>query len=187
MALPRQLSLGLARPPEKPSRGGRRPGAGRPRTRPVPEGWRPARSFVPHLRRASIDHRRPAHVTVRFCRVTRSLRNGKVHRAVHAAILGGCEKDGFRLVHYSLQRDHLHLVVEADDRVRLARGMQGLGIRLARGINRTLGRPRGTVLADRYHAHVLGSPTEVRHALLYVLNNARRHAAQASSTYPRRW
>jgi REP element-mobilizing transposase RayT len=144
---------------------------------------------VPHLRRRaveSIDRRRPAHVTVRLRRVVRTLRNGKMHRSVAAALRAGRERAGFRLVHYSLQGDHLHLIVEADDRVELARGMQGLGIRIARGINRCIGRT-GRVLADRYHARVLGSPTEVRRALLYVLNNARHHAAEVGATYPRSW
>src|SRR5690606_24678043 len=101
--------------------------------------------------------------------------------------LADSHKAGFRVVHYSLQGDHLHLVVEAHGRVELARGMQGLGIRLAKRMNARLGRRRGHVLADRYHARVLGTPTEVRRALLYVLNNARHHAAQASCTYPASW
>jgi REP element-mobilizing transposase RayT len=149
-------------------------------------GWDPKRRFVAHLARTGIDARRPAHVTLRFRRVVRTLRNGKMHHAVAAALRAGRERAGFRLVHYSLQGDHLHLVVEADDRVRLARAMQGLNVRLARAINRRIGR-RGHVLADRYHARVLGSPTEVRRALLYVLNNARHHAADGGATYPRAW
>jgi hypothetical protein len=64
--------------------------------------------------------------------------------------------------------------------------MQGLGIRLARSINRRLERS-GAVLADRYHLHVLKTPTEVRNALLYVLSNARKHAAQDHARYDRGW
>jgi REP element-mobilizing transposase RayT len=152
-------------PPPQPHRGGRRAGAGRPRVRPLPEGWRQGRRFVPHLRRAPIDARRPGHVTVRLRRVDRTLRNGRSHRTVRDALRTVAGRAGFRVVHYSLQADHLHLVVEAADRLRLARGMQALGISLARRLNRLLQR-RGPVLADRYHVRVLATPTEVRRALL---------------------
>jgi hypothetical protein len=77
-------------------------------------------------------------------------------------------------VHYSVQGNHLHLLVEAEDRRALSRGMKGLGVRIARGLNRVMGR-RGAVLDDRYHGHVLKTPTEVRHARQYLLQNARRH------------
>src|SRR5213078_4798003 len=60
--------------------------------------------------------------------------------------------------------DHLHLIVEADDRATLARGVRGLTIRMARAVNRALGR-RGAVCADRYHSRALTSPRAVRHAL----------------------
>jgi hypothetical protein len=80
-------------------------------------------------------------------------------------------------VHYSIQNHHLHLIVEAQDAGALSRGMQGLAIRVARRINKVLGR-KGKVFIDRYFETILKSPKQVRHCLLYVLNNARRHAAQ---------
>jgi hypothetical protein len=83
----------------------------------------------------------------------------------------------FRLVHYSLQGNHLHALVEAGDRDALGRGMKALGIRLAKAVNRAL-RRRGPVVSDRYHARVLRAPAQVRSAIRYVLLNARRHAAQ---------
>jgi hypothetical protein len=86
-------------------------------------------------------------------------------------------RQGFRLVHYSLQGNHLHALVEASDREVLGRGMKALGIRFAKGVNRALGR-KGAVVSDRYHARVLRAPAQVRSALRYVLLNARRHAAQ---------
>jgi REP element-mobilizing transposase RayT len=109
--------------------------------------------------------------------VTRSLRNGKLFTVIHRAFLAGRERLGFRLIHFSVQHDHLHLIVEAVDARALSRGMQGLSVRIARAINRRLGR-RGQVFADRFHARVLRTPTETRRALLYVLNNVRKHAAQ---------
>jgi hypothetical protein len=81
-------------------------------------------------------------------------------------------------VHYSLQGNHAHLIVEAKDRYALGRGMKAVDSRLARAVNRVFGRS-GPVLADRYHVRVLKTPREVRNALAYVLLNARRHAAKA--------
>ena len=79
-----------------------------------------------------------------------------------------------RVVHYSVQRDHLHLIVEAADVRSLSRAMQGLSVRIAKALNRALAR-KGKVFADRFHDRVLTSPKQVRHALAYVLCNARKH------------
>jgi len=84
----------------------------------------------------------------------------------------------FRVLHFSVQCDHLHLIVEADDTKALALGMGTLKIRIARGINRTLSR-RGVVWADRYHARALRTPSEVRAALFYVLQNWKKHIRNA--------
>jgi REP-associated tyrosine transposase len=100
-----------------------------------------------------------------------------VVREVEAAFRRGNERRDFRLVHYSLQDDHVHLLVEAKDRDALGRGMMSLTARFARGVNRVF-RRTGKVLADRYHLRVLTCPRQVRNALAYVLLNARRHAAK---------
>jgi len=90
----------------------------------------------------------------------------------------------FRILQFSLQSDHLHVVVEADTPTRLARGVQGLAVRAAKAINRVL-RRRGAVWAERYHAHALKTPREVRNALVYVLNNFRKHVPGARGLDPR--
>lgn len=84
------------------------------------------------------------------------------------------EKERFQLVHFSIQDDHLHLIVEAKDKRELARGMMGLEIRIARRINKALGR-KGRFWAERYHRHDLRTPTETRNAIRYVLLNLRKH------------
>ena len=80
----------------------------------------------------------------------------------------------FRVVHISIQHNHLHLLVEADGKLALSRGMQGFAIAAARAINATAGRT-GKVFAFRYHSTAITSPRQARHALAYVLNNWRRH------------
>src|SRR5205823_14594172 len=86
---------------------------------------------------------------------------------------------GFRLIEFSIQGNHLHLVVEADDHVALTRGVQGLSIRIARALNAMMGRG-GKVFDDHYHSRLLRSPTELLNAIRYVLGNASHHFGERS-------
>ncbi len=149
--------------------GGARRGAGR----------RPAggRAGVSHLRREGPSSRTPVHVTLRLRPEVWNLRSGRMFRALYNAFVGGKERFGFRLVHYSVQGNHVHVVAEAPHRKALSRGVQGLSVRIARRLNRVMGR-RGKVFADRFHSRVLKTPLEVKRVLSYVLGNARRHAAR---------
>jgi REP element-mobilizing transposase RayT len=88
--------------------------------------------------------------------------------------IGAAKQRFVRIVHFSVQSNHLHLLVEASDRGRLSCGMKGLGVRVARALNGLLG-TRGTIWDDRYHARALKTPREVRNALVYVLFNHRKH------------
>jgi REP element-mobilizing transposase RayT len=106
-----------------------------------------------------------------------NLRSRRSFRVLSDAFAKACDRRGFRLVHFSVQGNHLHLVVEAPDKVRLARGLQGLAVRIARRLNRLMGRT-GKVFADRYHSHVLRTPAEVARAVAYVLGNFFVHAAR---------
>jgi REP element-mobilizing transposase RayT len=167
MKTPRRFRQGLI--PFPVGRGGRRKGAGR-----KPAG--PSRR-VSHDVREPLAGRFPVHVTVRLREGLPSLRQGGVCRVLRGCFWAACERFGFRLVEYSMQSNHLHLLVEADDKKSLSRGMQGLLIRVAKGLNR-LWQRAGSIFADRYHAHILRTPREVRHALVYVLNNARKHGVR---------
>ena len=102
------------------------------------------------------------------------LRTRRCFTALARAFWGGCNRLGFRLVHYSVQGNHMHLLVEAADETSLARGMNGLGVRVAKGLNRVMGRS-GKVLDERYHGHILKTPTEVRRARNYLVQNAHAH------------
>jgi REP element-mobilizing transposase RayT len=137
------------------------------------------RPQVSHLRRPVLLARHPVHVTLRLQRGLASLRQRSLFVAVRAALGKARERFGFRLVHFSVQRDHLHLIAEAEDRRALARGVQGLSVRVARAVNRTVARS-GKVFADRYHARVLRTPRQARFALRYVLLNARKHERGAA-------
>ena len=127
-----------------------------------------------HRRRPVLKARFPVHVTGRMRDGVWQLRTRRCFTALARAFWGGANRFGFRLVHYSVQGNHVHLLVEAQDECSLARGMNGLGVRVAKGLNRVMGR-RGKVLDDRYHGHILRTPTEVRRARLYLLHNAAQH------------
>jgi REP element-mobilizing transposase RayT len=146
-------------------RGGWRPGAGR-KAKP---GAR-----VLHRVRSEVPARCPVHVTVRLRRGIPSLRQARFVRAFRQS-LGRCPvRSGFRVVHYSIQRNHLHFIIEAAGRVALGRGMKSLSARIGRCVNRVFARA-GRALDGRYHHRVLVTPREVRNALAYVLLNARHH------------
>ncbi len=148
--------------------GGRRTGAGRRR------GPRPA---VPHLRRGRVRASEPCHVTLRLRKGLPSIRTRAFVSAFERSVRALRERTDFRLVHYSLQANHVHAVVEADGTDALGRGMTALATRIALLVKRVL-RVRGRVFAERYHLHHLTTPREVRNALAYVLLNARKHLAE---------
>jgi REP element-mobilizing transposase RayT len=124
-----------------------------------------------------------AHVTVKVVKDLPSLRREAEFRVLVGVFEESCEREGFRLVHFSVQHSHLHMIVEAESRAELTSGMRALLVRVSRGLN-TLWERRGQVVAERFHEHLLRTPREVRNALAYVLNNARRHGARISTTCP---
>jgi REP element-mobilizing transposase RayT len=122
-------------------------------------------------------------VTLHVRRGLPSLRSVALVRELERSFRAACERGRFRLTTYSIQSDHLHLIVEAASAFDLACGMKSIGARVARAVNRVF-RRRGPVLADRYHRHVLRTPREVRSVLAYVLLNARRHLAKLGRRLP---
>jgi len=149
----------------KTGHGGPRPGAGRP--------------IIHHVKRDEVCEREPAHVTLRVVAGGPSLRRKPFVRAFQRSLREVKGRPDFRVVEYSIQVDHLHMIVEAA----LACGMKAVGSRLARAVHRAFGRT-GRVLAGRYHVRALRSPREVRNALAYVLLNARRHWRKRTGQAP---
>ena len=166
---PRQLEL---RPR---TWGGRRDGAGRP-----------SLGRVPRVARPPVASRFPVHVTLKLDESLPNLRTKPLFGVIEPCLKQGKERDGFRLVHYSVQGHHLHLIVEAQSAHDLGAGIKGLSVRIARRLNATLGRT-GRVFAERYFARVLKTPRQTRAAIAYVLLNARRHASQRGQKLARSW
>ena len=155
-------------------RGGPRTGAGRPARRP---------GVVHHVRRGAVPSGSPVHVTLRVRSDVPSLRGRVFVQEFRRSLAEACERGGFRVVHYSLQRTHVHMIVEAAGRTALGAGMKSISARLARAVNRVFGRT-GPVLDGRYHSRVLKTPREVRHAIAYVLLNARKHWKERRGVAP---
>jgi len=156
-----------------PKRGGKRKGAGRPK-----KGFRASER---HKKREVLPARCPVHVTLRVETDLGGLRKRDAYHAIRTALPSTFRRTDFRICELSLERDHVHVIVEASDERALARGMQGFEIAAAHRLNaaiskRTGRRRRGRVFSDRYHARILRTPTPVKHALNYVLNNWRHHS-----------
>lgn len=149
--------------------GGARPGAGRKRR---------SKASVAHTPRPRHSPHHPLHVTLRVVPGLPSLRKRRLFRVVKLAFglanTKGKHRSHFRVNHFSVQGNHLHLVTEATNELRLSRGVQGLAVRIARRLNASLAR-RGRVFSQRYHARALKTPRDVRNVLAYVLLNEQRH------------
>jgi len=152
-------------------RGGKRRGAGR-----KPIGVRAGQR---HCRRPDFKSSQPLHVVMRVVPAVGSLRRRTLYKAMRNATITAALRDLIRIVHVSLQRTHVHMLVEAEHKTALARGLQGFQVSAARHINTALGdgirRRRGKVFADRYHVEVITSPTQAHRTIRYVLCNWRKH------------
>ncbi len=173
----RRRPLQVELPLRPRGRGGKRAGAGR-----KPTGEKAGAS---HTARPPLASRFPVHVTLRVRADVPRLRTKPAYRLIRQCIVAA-SREGFRVVHHSVQGNHLHLIVEAKNSQALSRGMQGLCVRLARRLNKLFGR-EGSLFADRYHSRILRTPSEVRAAVAYVLLNARRHAQQRGRTLTKLW
>ncbi len=142
--------------------GGRREGAGR-----KPKGARPG---VSHTTREGLSERLPVHVTMRVMPHVWNLRSRRSFRVLRRAFSAGGDRFGIRLCEFSVQGNHVHMMVEAANKRSLSRGMQGLSVRIARGLNRLM-KKTGKVLSDRYHSRILRSPRDARNVLRYVREN----------------
>jgi len=142
----------------------------------------PTRAGMPHRARPAHCHRHPVHITLRRSRLLPSMREESLFRALRHALCR-TPRSWFRVLQFSVQSDHIHLV-EARDTPSLSRGMTGLSVRLARAYNAAL-RRRGHLWSERFHSRALKTPREVRNGLVYVLMNRRKHAPPAKDATAR--
>lgn len=110
---------------------------------------------------------------------TESLRRRPLWAVVRRSIERARGRFGMRLTHFTVQRDHLHLVIEGVESRALRSAMTGLNVRIARGLNRVM-KTSGRRVAERYHTRILRTPREVRHVVRYVLGNTKHHGGEAT-------
>jgi putative transposase len=194
----RHVQQDLRFPDKNGQRRGRRAGdrtPGRPGRKPKGD-----RAGSPHKKRPELKPRNPVHVVLRVHPDIKNLRKRHLYRALHEATLAVARRElhdaalgAFRIVHVSIQRTHVHLLVEADHKTALSRGMQSFQISAAKHINREFSaraglatRRRGAVFPDRFHQEIITTPRQARHALSYVLNNWRKHR-EDRATLARAW
>jgi hypothetical protein len=159
-------------------RGGRRPGSGRPRTRPHPGLVGPG---VPHLRREYFEARLPVSVKVRMQPSVGRLSAQRRIQEIESALRDARDRSGMRIVHYAISDKELRLLVEADGAVALARGMQGVSVRIARRLNR-LDERRGSVFVDRFAARALLTVDDAAEAARDLFAHARSESGALSSS-----
>ena len=148
----KQLKLNLY----QGSWGGRRPGSGRKRLH---------SKGVAHRTREKVNHRLPLHINFKF---KTHIKNKFCLKLLKRAIMNA-RSHGLKVIHFSLQSNHIHLLIESESNEILTRGMRSLTVTFAKGLS------RGRVQLERYHLHVLKSVKEARNAALYVLFNQQKH------------
>jgi REP element-mobilizing transposase RayT len=177
-----QLEMAIRVDKNGQRRGGKRKGAGRPK--------KGVRASERHKTRPEINPRHPQHVTLRVVGAVGYLRKPHMFRAIRRALVTIMERveADFRIVHFSVQGNHLHLVCEADSKRALASGMKAFECAAAQYLNQELSRERGEkrrgpVFADRYHVRAMSSVRQTRNCLNYVLNNWRHHGLTGPSLF----
>ncbi len=136
---------------------------------------------MPHVPRARVSRHEVVHVTLRCVDRLPSLRRPTAASLVERVFAEEGARKGFRLVHYAIRSNHLHLVCEADDTRALSRGVQRVAGRIARQLNARFARG-GRFFADRFHGRVIRAPRDLRNALRYVLLNEHKDQARRGRT-----
>ena len=136
---------------------------------------------VPHQKRPELGG--VVHVTQKICAGLPRLRTPATFGVIEAAVRTGSEKPGFRVVAFTVLSNHFHWIIEARDNVALARGMQGLAIRVAKALNRRW-RRSGKVFRERFFARAVKRASAMRRVVVYVLQNARRHGVRLERGRP---
>ena len=186
----RRVQQSIRMPDKNGQMRGRRKGDPKPRNgkklgRP-PNG---KRAGSPHKARPELEARWPVHVVLRVHPDFENMRRRHFYQALREATIAVALRElafdannTFRIVHISIQRNHVHMLVEAANKSALSRGMQSFQISAAKHVNRVYSehaglerRRRGSVFPDRFHQEIIKSPRQARRALAYVLNNWRKH------------
>lgn len=137
---------------------------------------------VRHIARDKVTRNTSLHLTIKIERVKAGLKNKDVVKQLHESIKKA-RKMGLRVIHYTLEFDHLHLLVETDNNDQLSKGMQSFGISFSKGINK-IKQEAGKVYKTRYHFRKLKTPKEIKNVIHYILGNSIKHSKKGSILSP---
>lgn len=128
---------------------------------------------VNHMKRERFELKTPLQITLKLKPGLPNLRTKKMLEAFQKALVLAKARE-LRVIHYSLESNHAHLVVECMDNVSLGRAMKSFGSSFGKSVRRIAG-GTGSVFVGRYHLRVLRDPTQTRNSLAYVLLNRFKH------------
>ena len=128
---------------------------------------------IRHRKRAEIKKPSSLHLTIKIAKNKAGVKNKQILKVLKRAILKG-RSAGIRIIHFTLEYDHIHLLVEADCKIKLGRGMMRFGVTLAKGINHYR-RDQGQVYKHRYHQRFITSRRDLKNVMNYIFHNGLKH------------
>lgn len=137
---------------------------------------------IRHIARDEIKKLTPLHLTIKIEKDKAGLKNKFILKSLHSSIKKA-RKIGLKIIHYTLEYDHVHLLVETDNKTALARGMQSFGISFSKSINK-IKKAQGKVFKTRYHYRKLKTPAEVKNVFNYIFGNSLKHKKAISIVSP---
>lgn len=133
---------------------------------------------IRHTKRPKFFQTRSLHLTIKVRENKADIQNKKILLRLNRAIQLA-RKQGLKIIHFALEFNHVHLLVEAGNHQILHRGMQALGISLAKGINK-MKQKKGAVYKHRYHFRQITCARELKNVIHYILSNCKKHRSSFS-------
>jgi REP element-mobilizing transposase RayT len=137
---------------------------------------------IRHRERPILTKPTSLHLTVKILRAKAKLKNKIILSILKRSIMNA-RKKGLRVIHYSLEYDHIHLLIEADDNFILGKGMQAFGVTFSKALNR-MRKMRGAVYKHRYHFRKIIGARQLKNVLNYLFTNGLKHNTAKSILNP---
>ncbi|MEI8348179.1 MAG: transposase [Pseudomonadota bacterium] len=141
--------------------------AGRPRIS------RSDKTPVPHRLREEIPKKKPVHVVWHLNPHVPPCRRKNILLIFKKAVLKG-RLMGLKVIHFSLMNNHLHLLIETENKKALAKALQSFAISFTKRLKNFNGLKKTPIFKERYFCHILKSLREVKHAIHYILMNGKK-------------
>ena len=126
---------------------------------------------IRHTSRALISRPSALHLTIKLKKA--DIQNKVVLRILKHAIFRS-RLQGLKVIHFSLEYDHVHLYVECGDNHVLGKSMKAFGVSFVKGINKYK-KSLGSLYKYRYHLHIIKSAREAKNVINYILKNGIKH------------